>query len=1358
MKKVAASFSLIAFILVVLAGSAFAAPSKIPPVSLGPKTLTGDGSPPTAYEFFLQAGSSWKGDIGGIAAGPTYSLIILDIDLTGVTGPAGRQVYFNLQDAESGSTFKHLGISVRLQDTGAGGRALLQCYQSFTSEGLSSHGFNAGELTENNLDLRFDFTKAASGDVWHVIPYYRLSGGSWTLFFDGAFNGTVAFNFLGAKLAVAFDGGADGTVGFSNYYLSGPAPSKTYVDDAWIGYAGGTGVQFPGETEYRTIGIDAFATVQGGVDAVASSGTVYAAAGSYTEQVEIAKNATLSGAGTGTVIVSPNVLTKFWGTNKPVIYIHDAGNVIVKDLVVDGAGKGNANSRFIGIGFHNAGGKVANCTVKNIQDTPLSGAQHGVALYAYEEDGTGRVLAVWDNVIFGFQKNAMALMSNTTTALTVDVLRNTVTGAGATSVTAQNGIQIGSGYGSNTNGTVADNTVSGIGYSGSGWVATSLLQYYGDVDFIGNTVTNGHMGIYNNYGAGDIMGNNITVSMIGSYCDGIIAADPVNKVASPFNPDAQVGAPGIRIVMGGTPLDINVTGNTVAFSGPTNTGSYGIEAYAGYSPEDLDVAINGNDVSGFDYGIVFSQCTGTGCDTGVFTGLRAQYNSIIGNATYGMYSDVTYLDVDATLNWWGDATGPLHSTKNPSGAGDEVTDYILFDPWFGSPNEISVVPSSTLTNCTTPKTVTFHIDQAGIPDEVRGYDVKFQITSTVVNVTSPGTDVVEKEFLKSVAGTSFYVVNNGGGTYTVSCAILGGDHGGSGHGDLFTVLLTPVAQGTCDIAFVSIKVRDLNNAPLTSSGVKGAIQVDCSYPTMEPIVEPQNIWYNAAPVLSNFGFDDDVNLDLAQYKIDAGGWTTLFSGIDATSWDNEPWTLPGFGVLSEGTHVVYFRVKDDAGNMNGEGGSQPNLYSWKFRKDTTVPAPPTDFVAMPGHDKTHLTWTNPTGDPTFNKIEIRFNPWADYPEYGTPGPPAPSYPADHTLGTFAALVAGASYDDSPRTSRDIYYYAAFSKDSAGNYSSLGPTAKDRTTSYWLGDIDADGYVKTSDLVTFSSAFGTSSGGGGWDNTCDFGPTDDWSRFGIPLPDNTIDFEDLMVFSMNWAKVAPAGMAMLVAARVPEDLSSLVRFEIVPGNENVFSVVLKSRATTLKGIHCVVEAEGKVVQIMPGSLIVGRSDVFFGTLRGGNSSADICIAALGTDAPLLAEATGEIARFTVAPGEEPVVVRFKAIDLRNLDNKRTEVAVTYKYEAPFVPKATALMQNFPNPFNPTTVLTYDVASAGQVTIRVFDVSGRLIRTLLDARKEIGRHQVEWNGKNASGSMVPSGIYFYRMRTSGFDATRKMILLR
>jgi hypothetical protein len=295
-------------IALVPGGPAFAAASKTPPVTLGPETLLGSGTPPTAFEFFRQTGSSWKGDIAGIIAGPTYTLGIEGINVTGVTGPADRYIYFNLQDAESGSTFKNLGISVRLDATGAGGGTLFQCYQNFTSDGLSSHGLNPGDLTAGNFSLRFDFTKASAGVGWTVSPYFRLSGGLWTAFFDGPFTATVPFDFLGAKFVAAFDGGADGTLSFNNFYLGGPC-STVYVDDDWAGLANGSAVQFPGETTYRTIGIDAFGAVQAGIDKVNSGGTVNVAAGTYRENLatwkdmEITKSLSLIGAGSGQTVV-----------------------------------------------------------------------------------------------------------------------------------------------------------------------------------------------------------------------------------------------------------------------------------------------------------------------------------------------------------------------------------------------------------------------------------------------------------------------------------------------------------------------------------------------------------------------------------------------------------------------------------------------------------------------------------------------------------------------------------------------------------------------------------------------------------------------------------------------------------------------------------------------------------------------------------------------------------------------------------------------------------------------------------------------------------------------------------------------
>ena len=94
-----------------------------------------------------------------------------------------------------------------------------------------------------------------------------------------------------------------------------------------------------------------------------------------------------------------------------------------------------------------------------------------------------------------------------------------------------------------------------------------------------------------------------------------------------------------------------------------------------------------------------------------------------------------------------------------------------------------------------------------------------------------------------------------------------------------------------------------------------------------------------------------------------------------------------------------------------------------------------------------------------------------------------------------------------------------------------------------------------------------------------------------------------------------------------------------------------------------------------------------------------------------------------------------------------------------PRVAALYQNVPNPFNPTTVIRYDVApGGGQVTLTVYDAHGRHIRTLVDEAQSAGAKRAVWDGNNANGVTVASGIYFYRLVAPGLVQTRKMMLLK
>ncbi len=97
--------------------------------------------------------------------------------------------------------------------------------------------------------------------------------------------------------------------------------------------------------------------------------------------------------------------------------------------------------------------------------------------------------------------------------------------------------------------------------------------------------------------------------------------------------------------------------------------------------------------------------------------------------------------------------------------------------------------------------------------------------------------------------------------------------------------------------------------------------------------------------------------------------------------------------------------------------------------------------------------------------------------------------------------------------------------------------------------------------------------------------------------------------------------------------------------------------------------------------------------------------------------------------------------------------------PTVPMTFALHQNFPNPFNPSTTLSYDLDAANHVSLEVFNVLGQQVSTLVDEFQQAGPHSVEWNGNDDSGAPVATGVYFYRINAGDNKVeTKKMMLLK
>jgi hypothetical protein len=259
---------IITLLVCLLSSAGIADTGHFPPVETGPLTLYSDGSSanPPIIEYNADAGGYWHqysmfnwgdswydgdwhvGWLTGMGAGTPWRMEVTGIDVTGVTGPANRTIYFSLSDA--GSTWNSLLINIKLDSMGTD-RDLLQLQESApTWSNLSSHGFNEGQMTRGDLDLSFDFYKENDSDPWTVTPSFRLDGGAWTMFYDGSADSTNSWYYgdldddivagdAGTMVYVTFDHNADGVVSFDNIRIYAvPAPGAILLGGLGAGLVG----------------------------------------------------------------------------------------------------------------------------------------------------------------------------------------------------------------------------------------------------------------------------------------------------------------------------------------------------------------------------------------------------------------------------------------------------------------------------------------------------------------------------------------------------------------------------------------------------------------------------------------------------------------------------------------------------------------------------------------------------------------------------------------------------------------------------------------------------------------------------------------------------------------------------------------------------------------------------------------------------------------------------------------------------------------------------------------------------------------------------------------------------------------
>lgn len=678
------------------------------------------------------------------------------------------------------------------------------------------------------------------------------------------------------------------------------AQTTTAVDDNWGSPNRFTDPDGIGSgADPVAYGFNTYTTIQAGIDAVTNS-TVNVADGTYEEAVVVdAKTVTLKGESLAAIVKAPTSIPTCTTTSydwHPVICIKNSSTATIDTLTIDGAGRGNANYKFMGVAFRNSGGAVKNSIIDNIEDTPFNGGQHGVGINLYNDDAASRALDVLNNDISDFQKNGMAITTGGSSILVVNIDDNDVQGKGTTTVTAQNGIQVYQSGGSLT-GTITDNTVNGIGYDNTldptKWVATSILDFYADVDITGNTVTGAQVGVYFIEGSGDILNNDIDVAQVGNGgVWGVIATDPPDAVPSPFGDEDLLAATGDGPKAPNSTLTVVVSGNTVTFVGGSNTSAFGIEADAGYGVDDLNVTANSNTVSGFEVGIEIWQCQ-SGCDTGDFTSVTAKYNCLYNN-TYGMRSNAGYITVDGESNWWGNASGPYNLTQNPAGTGNQVSDDIDFQPWIID----NCAGSSTTGNWQNTTTSAYDDLQGSLDAALYGQEIKFV-----------GTGPIGGGATSNTAGVT---INLNGGTFgpgspflTVNSADMTVIGPGTLDGNGSTDPAILVTTGGDNFILNGVEVREWANGVEVANSVTSfklvnnwihsntgaGLQVDSTVSLGGVVTIQGNLFkVNGGNGVQNNGATANLNVEYNSWGDVAGPTGTLGDGVGG-SVDYDPWTF-----------------------------------------------------------------------------------------------------------------------------------------------------------------------------------------------------------------------------------------------------------------------------------------------------------------------------------------------------------------------------------------------------------------------------------------------------------------------------------
>jgi len=766
------------------------------------------------------------------------------------------------------------------------------------------------------------------------------------------------------------------------------------------------------------------------------------------------------------------------------------------------------------------------------------------------------------------------------------------------------------------------------------------------------------------------------------------------------------------------------------------------------------------------------------------------HNTIAGNSQYGVSVDpgASGGPLDALENWWGDASGPYHPTLNPTGTGNAASDNVLFDPWIGKSGTGNIVffpdPQYFATVGSSHTLVARYLGGASGP--IHSWEILIDRDGTVV-----GTNSIQVEAPASGPFADpdalIQAVNHPTQNKVIVSGTLTTDPAYWGDCDLFRVTYSAVAEG---VKWITPEVSYFRSCPFAGCNLQGAVgdagefRVDVTSPAVSVVefvndsLPHTNDWakYGDGAHLNARVVEADPYLEVADFTADLSGLgqgalvnPTTATYDDVNGWYDLAWAA--FAVLRDVAETSLKTITVTATDNSGHVGTGNDTVTL----DNQPPSAPTALTAAPGHEQTTLGWAHGTdggGGVYYQTTVIYTTPYGTYPEYGRPDWPPATMGPDPNLGA----NEGAAYPWNTGTStvhavaaRDIYRYAAFGRDMALNCSVASNLAD--ATNYRLGDVAPpgtyDGAVGTSDISALGSNYYHHLIDDNFNHECDVAQEiAPQNPAGIPAPDAQVDFEDLMIFALNFE---PSNPLTPPPAEMPEGWrpGDVALYLEVPGGSGIGGVVvatamLKDEPGIVQGAHFRVAYDPGVLEYVgtePGSLVSGCEANFFMALAI-EGQPDVSAAALGAGTTF--GHSGELARMSfrrTAPGAMRLELReASARSIRNEELlPQMPSDVTADDAAPAViPTRVYLQANQPNPFSQTTALRFGLPETGAVRLAVFDVSGRSVRTLVNGVLPAAEHVFSWDRRDDSGHAVAAGVYLYRLETERQTITRKLVV--